>query len=228
MIKLSNRLSTAAAFIAEGASVADIGTDHGYLPVFLAQTGKVRRILASDVNKGPLEHARDSARSYGVEDRIEFILANGLDGIGQDAADTVVLAGMGGETIISILEKAPWTLKSHIRLILQPQTKINELESWLKDNGYTILDAALACDEGRIYEVLYVGAGKQTAALEPLQMLLEKRERLLPEYIDRQLEKLQRALEGLEKSSNTNREELALKRKSLYELQRMREETKVW
>ena len=133
--------------------MADIGTDHGYLPVFLAQSGLARRIVASDSSAGSLGAARRSAAKRGVEGDITFIVAQGLDGVADMDIDTVVIAGMGGETISGILEDAPWT-KSGVRLILQPQTKLGHLEDFLRENGYVIREMIMTHDRGRDYTVL--------------------------------------------------------------------------
>jgi len=155
LIKLSGRLQTIADFIEEGAAVADIGTDHGFLPVFLAQTGRASRIIASDMSAGSLMAARRSAGKYDVGEKIEFIVAPGLSGVSEADVDTIVIAGVGGETIIGILEGAPWTKKGK-RLILQPQTKKAELLGFLYENGYTVLETAQTQDRGREYTVLLV------------------------------------------------------------------------
>ena len=157
-IKLSARLQTIADFIEEGASVADIGSDHGYLPVYLALSGKARRIIASDMSAGSLAAARRSAEKYGVSDKIEFVVAPGLSGIGEiDSADatdidTIVIAGVGGETIIGILEEAlqAWAGK---KLILQPQTKKDELLRYLEETGIEAPETALIRDRGREYTI---------------------------------------------------------------------------
>ena len=147
-----------AGFIKEGALVADIGTDHGHIPVYLAQNGIAHRIIASDMSAGSLSAARRSALKYGVEDKISFVVAPGLEGIGETEVDTIVIAGVGGETIIGILADAPWTKRFGISLILQPQTKIAELCAWLRDNGYIIRDEETMRDRGRSYTVFLVGA----------------------------------------------------------------------
>jgi len=144
-----------AGFIEASSSVADIGTDHGFLPVYLAQTGLASRIIASDMSAGSLEAARRSAAKYDVTEKITFVVAPGLSGVREADVDTVVIAGVGGETIAKILEGAPWT-KSGVRLILQPQTKLDVLQSFLFDNGYTIRDTKQVQDRGRTYTVLLV------------------------------------------------------------------------
>ncbi|MCL2201003.1 MAG: class I SAM-dependent methyltransferase [Oscillospiraceae bacterium] len=154
-LKLSNRLQTIAKFVPQGACIADIGTDHGYLPVYLAQKGRTKRLIASDISEGSLSAARRSAAKYGLVDRLELICASGLDGISAGDVDTIVIAGMGGETIISILRDAPWT-KIGKTLILQPQSKLDLLAAYLHDNGYAVTGVELALDEGKYYMVLEI------------------------------------------------------------------------
>jgi len=154
--KLPVRLQTIADMIKSGAAVIDVGTDHGYLPVYLAQTGIARRIVASDISAGSLGAARRTAEKYDLSDMIEFIVAPGLAGVGETDVDTIVIAGVGGETIIGILEDAPWTKNGH-RLILQPQTKLAELRGFLENNGYIIHDTKQARDKGRDYTVILIG-----------------------------------------------------------------------
>ncbi len=128
--RLSPRLYAIARAAESGRHIVDVGTDHGYIPVWLALRGQTERITATDIRPGPLERAMRSAEAHGVESRIRFVLCDGLSYDGASAADSVIIAGMGGETIISILAGAPWT-KSGTRLILQPQTRQDELCVWL-------------------------------------------------------------------------------------------------
>jgi len=159
-IKLTGRLRAIAGYIRDGASVADIGTDHGLLPVYLAQTGLARYIIASDISADSLESARISAAKYGVSDMIVFINAPGLDCIsaanetGAAMVDTIVIAGMGGETIAGILNESSRTIKPGIRLILQPQSKTDTLCRFLYNNGYVIGSTKIALDKGRRYTVI--------------------------------------------------------------------------
>ena len=153
---LPQRLLKVAGFIEKGAAVADIGTDHGLLPVYLALHSLARRIIASDVSAGSLSAAIRSAQLYGVCEQISFVNAPGLTGLSKNDADTIIIAGLGGETIMGILDEAPRLNRHNIKYILQPQSKINLLCNWLHDNGYVIHDAALALDRGKYYCVLLV------------------------------------------------------------------------
>ena len=161
-IKLPPRLKVIAGYIERDACVADVGTDHGLLPAYLAQNSLTRSITATDISAGSLRAALRTAEKYAVTDKITFAVADGLEGVEETETDTVVAAGLGGETIIGILKNAPWTKKNGVRLILQPQTKTEILYGWLTAEGYIIRDATLARDKGRLYIVI-LAEGSGTA-----------------------------------------------------------------
>ena len=121
-LPISDRLLACCNFVSPGERVADIGCDHGYLAIHLLQTGKARSVIASDINEGPLQSAVRNAEKYGVLDKIEFHLSDGARNIPRDF-DTMVCAGMGADTMISILEAAPWLRDAKYRLVLQCQSK---------------------------------------------------------------------------------------------------------
>ena len=153
-IKLSNRLGAVASYIEEGASVADVGTDHGLLPVYLAVNGLAEKIIASDKSAGSLAAARRCAEKHGVTDKLTFVAAPGLDAVEASAVDTVVIAGMGGETISGILSNAPWVCGVNIRLIAQPQSKAPLLYAWLLENGFYLREMKTVRDRGREYIII--------------------------------------------------------------------------
>jgi len=155
-IRLSGRLKALAGYIDKGASVADIGTDHGHLPVYLVQTGSVSRMIATDISAASLASARRAAGDHNVISAIKFVVTPGLDGISPEDTDTIVIAGMGGETILSILKNAPWTKQTGVKLILQPQSKIDLLCRFLYDNGYEIKEAKYINDKGKRYTIICV------------------------------------------------------------------------
>lgn len=157
-LELSPRLQKLADWVPQGATFADIGTDHAFLPVWLRVQNRVTHAIASDLRKGPLERAKETGRTYGA-DGIDYRLADGLSGIAPEEAEVIAIAGMGGENIISILEDAPWTADGHHTLLLSPHTKAEELRAFLMKHGYTILREALVRDRGTIYPVMEVTAG---------------------------------------------------------------------
>jgi tRNA (adenine22-N1)-methyltransferase len=243
-LELTERLKAAAKYIEQGAAVADIGTDHGYIPVYLTQHNIARRIIAADLRKGPLARARASAQEYGVADRIEFVLTNGLDGLQDKGLDTIILSGMGGETIAGILDRAPWVRSGSLRLVLQPQSKLGELSNWLNNNRYAIFDETLVEDDGRIYAVLLAGAGERRtpngdapdggsplscAEIYVDRILMEKRDPLLPKYLDLLIEKTTKIVKGMESTRGEVRmDELLHQKRALEGFIRMKEETRQW
>lgn len=152
-IKLSNRLRTAASYVRSGAFVADIGTDHAYLPIYLVTSGTAKRALASDINEGPILKARENISRYGLNDRISTQIAAGLDGIEKIAPTDIVICGMGGELIARILDASSYVKKEGIRLVLQPMTCAMKLREYLQ-NGYSIVDESIVCEDGKIYQII--------------------------------------------------------------------------
>ena len=159
-LSLQPRLALLASLVPQGAVLADVGTDHGYIPVCLRQRGVIDRAIASDIGREPLEHARRTAEEYGVGG-IDLRLCAGLDAIAPEECDTVLIAGMGGETIWGILAAAPWTRDGRHTLLLQPQTKIEELRLRLCENGYAVTREHLVRDKGKLYVVMTVTAGER-------------------------------------------------------------------
>lgn len=164
-MELTPRLRQLADWVPQDAALADIGTDHGYLPVWLTLKGRLRAAIAADLREGPLNRGRKAAIEYGVSDKIDFRLCNGLRGIRACEADTIVIAGMGGENIVSILAAAHWTADGRHTLLLQPQSRAEELRGFLSANGYAIRRERLVMDRGTIYPVLEAVAGKQSLSL---------------------------------------------------------------
>lgn len=227
-IRLSNRLQAVASWIAPCGTVADVGTDHGYLPVWLLQTHTAQRVIASDIHAGPLDRARRSAAEYSLENAIRFELCDGLQFAGADAADTVVIAGMGGETIITILDAAPWTRQGR-RLVLQPQSKIRELTDWLQDNGYMLADAHLCLDAGKLYLILDVRGAAPQERMTAETLLLCRRDPLLPQYLAEQDARLRRAIAGMERAERQEvAAELRRAKQVLEEIARYEEVVKAW
>lgn len=149
---LTPRLKTAADLCGEGDIIADIGSDHAYLPVYLLLTGKYKRAVITDVNAGPLKNAGKTAAEYGVSDLCEFRLGNGLDVISPYETDKVIIAGMGGELIMDIIKGGPLQNK----YILQPMSLEHRLREYLYNYGFVIEKEKLAAEKRRIYTVLEV------------------------------------------------------------------------
>ncbi|MCL2249056.1 MAG: class I SAM-dependent methyltransferase [Oscillospiraceae bacterium] len=155
-VKLPQRLKVIADYTKEGAAVIDVGSDHGLLPIFLAQRRGFRRLIAADVSNDSLDSARRNVRKYGVSDKVEIMVADGLTKVSRSDVDTVVISGLGGETIRDILQNAPWMVGSGISLILQPQSKIDVLCNFLYNSGYSIDETRIVVDRGRRYTVIKI------------------------------------------------------------------------
>lgn len=196
-LHLTPRLLAAAEQVPAGARLADIGTDHAYLPVWLLLEGVIDSAIAADLREGPLNRARETAERYGVSGRISFRLCDGLSGVQPSEADTIVIAGMGGETIISILEAAPWTREGGVRLVLQPMTAQMPLRKWLSERGYRIEKERTACEGKRLYTIMSVTAGEMQG-LSPGELWAGRRsgDPLGGDYLDMMAGKARRILDG--------------------------------
>ena len=137
-LNLSDRLRLIAGLIKKGSKVADIGTDHGYLPIFLVKSGITDRVIAMDVRKGPLKKAEDNTRAFCVSDQIELRLSDGLAALEKGEADTVTISGMGGRLIQSILTNGMEKLDKSTRLIVSPQSELREFRIFLKEKGFLV------------------------------------------------------------------------------------------
>lgn len=154
MIKLSNRLEKIANLIDENETMADIGTDHGFLPVALWERGVCQKIILSDVNKGPLEKANQNIQRTNPGVEFDLRLSNGLEKIGAGEVTTLVIAGMGGVLITDILGKDLKKSKSFLKIILQPRNGQSKLRYWLMENGFEIIGEELAKEGATICEII--------------------------------------------------------------------------
>ena len=204
-IPLSPRLQACCNFIAPGDRVADVGTDHGYLGLWLLQQGIARSVIASDIGEGPLSDARSNALRYGFANKMEFCLSDGLQQVPRDF-DVVVCAGMGAETIISILSQADWLKTGDYRLVLQCQTKTHLLRRYLSEQGWRITEETVIRDGRFLYTVMEV-IWQPGYSLSPGQWyfppaLLENPSNDVPEYYRWILAQLQKIVRGRGESAH--------------------------
>ena len=162
-LPISKRLLCCASMVQPGSRVADIGTDHGYLGIYLLQTGAARHVIACDLRKDPLENARRNAKLFGVDGEMELRLSDGLEKIRPDEVDTVVMAGMGGDLIQKILSQCPWRKREGLQFILQPQSAGNVLRRWLCEDGFEIRREEPVQDGHFFYTVMDIRQGACTA-----------------------------------------------------------------
>lgn len=227
---MNKRLEAIYALIGEGKGLVDVGTDHGYIPTALAQSGYAGNIIASDIKPGPLQAARRSATSAGVEDKIHFILCDGLDGCDPSAIDTILIAGMGGDTICGILDRAEWCMTPDYTLILQPVTKAEVVRYWLAYNGYEFLDEVLVRDGGIIYQIIRSRIKENTplslAELYTGEFALARKNALFVEFLDTLISRFETGIKGLERAKDCAPWTLALKKQIYAQLREMKEKSK--
>ena len=169
--KLTPRLLAVASLI-HGGFVADVGTDHAFLPIYLIETGAAARALATDIRSGPLARARENIALHGLTEKIETILASGLAGLENYPLDDIVIAGMGGLNIIEILSAAEFIRERRTHLVLQPMQNVTELRRYLAESGFCVDREALAIDDGKIYQMMSASFDGKAHALTPVEEML--------------------------------------------------------
>lgn len=215
MIHLSNRLQAIADFVEQGDRVADIGTDHAFLPIALVESGKADWAIASDIGEGPVAIAKENIASHGLSKQIEVRLADGLQGLRpEDDLDTVVIAGMGGELICKILTAGLDHLDGSENLVLSPHRDVPQVRQWLTENEFGILDETMLEEDGHVYEVMLVGRTKPEVPYTAADIafgpvLRQKRGDLFLQELDRQINALQRVEAGLKVASGDVADKLA-------------------
>ncbi len=190
-MELSKRLQKVADLVTEGASVADIGTDHAYIPIYLIKNHKVDRAIAMDVNKGPLERAKEHILAEGLEGKIDTRLSDGMEALDPYEVDEIITAGMGGALVIKILTDYPQVTESLKCGILQPQSEIHKVRRFLNHQGYKILAEDFVEEDGKYYPMMKVDfRAHASEAYTRCQYfygkrLLEEKHPVLRQYLDR-------------------------------------------
>lgn len=215
--ELSKRLSAISEYVRPMSIIADIGTDHAYLPIHLALCGRIKRAVASDINEGPYIRAKINVAAAHLENKITTLCTAGLCGIEEYSPDDILICGMGGELIASILEDAPWIKNERTRLILQPMTHPEILRKYLFENGWGIVDERLVRDD-KIYQII-CAEYKPCATIEytPAELLIGKRSQnttkeLYNEAVEAQIKILDKIILGKKQGNSNTAAELALKK----------------
>lgn len=216
-IELSKRLKLVASFVEPGALVADVGTDHGYVPIWLVQEGVAAGGIAMDVNQGPLERAKAHIAACGLSGRIQVRLGDGLSALSGEEADTVIIAGMGGPLIVRILTEGLETARRMKRLILSPQSEIWSVRAFLERNGFVIEDEAMTEEDGKYYTVIcarsaggYIGDGtfcvseRKRLEWKYGKCLLERKDPVLKVFLEQERQKYRKVLDRLDNARDEN------------------------
>ena len=232
-LELTPRLQAVARLVPPNAALADIGTDHAYLPAWLLGRGQVRSAIAADISKGPLDRAKLTAQQYDCTDRMEFRLCDGLAGIAPDEVDTIVIAGMGGETIAAILQAAPWVCNGRYTLILQPMSAQPDLRGWLWYNGFSIQKEELVREGDKLYNILVASYGDAVELTAGEEWAGRQRpdmdQPLRGEYLSKLLAKLERAIDGISRGKEGLQDaKLSKLRQVQAELTEMKKEWDAW
>ncbi len=206
-MKLSRRLETIASFVPEGSAVADIGTDHGYIPIHLVQEGKAKHAIAMDVRKGPLLRAQAHIHEAGLETHVEVRLSDGLLKLEQNEADCVVIAGMGGELIIHILEEGRGLWEGIPHWVLSPHSELDKVRRFLEEQEFFIERETMIKEEGKFYTVMGINRTNKAGEKDNREIsyrygrsLLESKDPVLKEYLKKEEEQLEQIMRGLSES----------------------------
>ncbi len=204
-LKLTPRLQAVAERVPQGARLADVGTDHAYLPAWLLLERRIPFAVCTDLRKGPLDRARETVERHGVADRVSLRLCDGLAGVDAGEVDCVAIAGMGGETILSILAAAPWARDK--TCVVQPMSSLGDLRSGLGSLGLHISGETIVREGETLYIVMDLAPGPE-GPLTAAQVLVGRAsshaaDPLWPDYLAQETLRARRALAGLERSGKT-------------------------
>jgi tRNA (adenine22-N1)-methyltransferase len=220
-MKLSKRMEAAAAMVSAGNILADVGTDHGYIPIELVQRGIIPSAIAMDLREGPLSRAREHIKERGLSERIELRLSDGVAALAEGEADTILIAGMGGELVIHILSDGAAVCRSARELILQPQSQIAEVRSFLRENGYRIAAEDMVLEDGKFYPMMRVTPEQETGTRTASErqydsfrkevtdlygpMLLQQKHPVLAAFLEREYSQQTAILTGLQKQPQSGK-----------------------
>lgn len=207
-MELSKRLNAVASLVTDGYRLADIGTDHAYIPICLVGSEKIPAAVAMDVNRGPLLRAEENIRAYGLQDKITTRISDGFSALKREEADSAVIAGMGGPLMIRILREGAGIVRSLKECILQPQSETEKVRTFLLEEGFFFLREDMVEEDGKYYPMMKVrppreenrvrnGPGWNETELQYGKLLLEEKNPVLRDYLQREIRILTGILERL-------------------------------
>ena len=217
-MELSKRLQAVADLISSDLTVADVGTDHGYIPIYLIETGKCKKTFAMDVNRGPLLRAKEHIEEHGLESQIETRLSDGVKHLAVGECEAVVIAGMGGALTIKILEDGRSIFKSLREFVLQPQSELHKVREYLLEQGYSIVAEDMVQEDGKFYPMMKVINGTSDAyhAIEFRygKLLLLEQNTVLKAFLEKEKQTKKMILQNLQKEDGLH---IEVRRKEIEE-----------
>ena len=217
-MELSKRLQAVADLVSDGMVVADVGTDHGYIPIYLIETKKSPKAFAMDVNKGPLLRAKEHIAEHGLISSIETRLSDGVRALKKGECECVVVAGMGGALTIKIMEEGKDIFRDLKEFVLQPQSELQKVRAYLYQNAYSIVEENMVLDDGKFYPMFRVinGQSQEYHAIELCygKLLLEQKNAVLKTFLQKEKAVKELILSNLEQSFG---EHIETRRKEIQE-----------
>lgn len=214
MVRISDRLKTAAHMCDKGAVVADIGTDHGYLPIYLVQEGIAPSAIAMDLREGPLDKAKKHISDNGLQDKIQTRLSDGMEKLSKDEVDIITICGMGGRLITDILTKGKVVISKNTTLIVSPQSEVGDFRHFLVSQGFNVEDEKMLKEDGKYYFIIKCRKSDENVILEYSEAeyqygwkLLENKDKTLYEYLVKEKE----VNEGISRSLKKDADNMAVR-----------------
>lgn len=211
MMELSKRLQAVADLVTAHYKLADIGTDHAYIPIYLTQQKKITEAVALDVNEGPLQRAEEHIRENGLEAEIETRLSNGFQALQPGEVQSAVIAGMGGGLVIRILTEGAEVVRKLEECILQPQSEIEKVRAFLLEKGYEFLEEDMVCEDGKYYPMMHVIHGHMESWTDIEwkygAFLLKERNPVLWDFLKKEAQSLTDVIHSLEQVSGERAKE---------------------
>lgn len=204
-MELSKRLQAVADLVSEGQVVADVGTDHGYIPIYLLETKKCKKAIAMDINKGPILRAKEHIAEHGLEQNIEVKLSDGVKALSVGECDCVVVAGMGGALAVKIMDEGREVFKSLHEFVLQPQSELAKVRQYLWENEYCVIAENMVLEDGKFYPMMKVKNGLSNpysqVELHCGRELLVQKHPVLKMFLEKEMQTKEMILNNLESES---------------------------
>ena len=229
-MELSKRLQAVADLVSEGQIVADVGTDHGYIPIYLLETKKCKKAIAMDINKGPLLRAKEHIAEHGLNQKIQVKLSDGVKALSAGECDCVVVAGMGGALAVKIMEEGREVFKSLREFVLQPQSELAKVRQYLWENEYCVIAEDMVLEDGKFYPMMKVKSGSSNpytqVELRYGRELLMQKHPILKIFLEKEMQTKEMIRANLESESGEHIENR--KRELQEELLLIKEALKVY